>query len=165
MSQVYAIADLHLGHAKLAELRGFASADAHDDELVRRWNSVVTKRDVVYVLGDVFCIDRLREMRGMKKLVLGNHDRKPVSHYFDLFTSVRAMFEWDNCLLTHIPVHPNQRGRYRLNVHGHMHTGRVQQWHDAVNGQDGYEAPDPWYRCVSAEQVDLTPRLLVEVTR
>ncbi len=85
MSRVFVIADLHFGHKKAAELRGFPSTEAHDDALVQAWTRVVTKRDVVYVLGVGF----------------------------------------DGCMLTHIPVHPCQFGRYELNVHGHMHSAHI----------------------------------------
>ena len=128
MSRVFVIADLHLGHKKVSGLRGFADTKAHDDALVGAWNRVVTKRDVVYVLGDVFGLDRVRELVGTKKLTLGNHDQRPITAYLGLFSQVRAMFKFDGCLLTHIPVHPGQLtstarvGRYELNVHGHTHT-------------------------------------------
>jgi calcineurin-like phosphoesterase family protein len=141
LSRAYVIADLHLGHRKLQEVRGVG-----DDLIVERWNSVVTKRDVVYILGDVFKLDRLPEMRGIKKLAMGNHDLAPMARYLEHFTQVRAMYQWDGCLLTHIPVHPNQRHRWRLNIHGHLHEHRL--------------SDDPFYRCVSAEQVDYTPILL-----
>lgn len=149
MSRVYVIADLHLGHHKLAEVRGFPNVFAHDNAIIENWNRVVTKRDVVYVLGDVFRLDRVGELRGTKKLAMGNHDQKPVGAYAALFSQVRACFEFDGCILTHIPVHPGQFGRYRLNVHGHMHSHCIE---------------DPRYVCVSAEQWGLTPRLLRPIT-
>lgn len=137
-SRVHVIADLHLGHAKVQQLRGVS-----DQDLVDRWNLLVDKRDVVYVLGDVFKLDLLPRMLGIKKLILGNHDKYPMDRYLQHFTSVAAMHEWDGCILTHIPVHPNQKGRYRLNVHGHMHD-------KSIEGDD-------WYRCVSAEQTGYAP--------
>lgn len=141
-SRVFVIADLHFGHRKAAELRGFASCQAHDDALVQAWNQTVTKRDVVYVLGDVFRLDRVAELNGTKKLTLGNHDQRPMRAYLDLFSKVHAMFEFDGCLLSHIPVHPAQRTRYELNVHGHTHAKHVD---------------DDWYVPVSAEHCG--PRL------
>lgn len=124
-SRVFVIADLHLGHRKAAELRGFPSCQAHDDAIVQAWNRTVTKRDVVYVLGDVFRLERVPELNGTKKLALGNHDERPMRVYLDLFSRVHALFEFDGCLLTHIPVHPAQRMRYEMNVHGHTHARHV----------------------------------------
>ena len=148
-NRVYVIADLHLGHAKVAEYRGFPTVEAHDDALVQAWNEKVGKHDVVYVLGDVFQLGRVPLLNGMKKLALGNHDQKPISNYVRLFSKVRAYFEFDGCLLSHIPVHPSQFGRYELNVHGHTHARHVD---------------DIRYVSVSAEQCPgFRPVLLREV--
>lgn len=171
MTRVFVIADLHFGHRKLHELRG-----VDDDELVRRWNEVVTKRDVVYVLGDVFRLDRVPDLRGTKKLALGNHDRYPIARYIEHFSKVAAMFEYDGAILTHIPVHPGQSCRYRANVHGHTHD-RVLVFHTclwqpvSIVPGDGYVrrkvgvTEDSWYRCVSAEQTGYRPVLLDDVLR
>lgn len=151
---VYVIADLHLDHAKVAEARGFATTQAHDDALVAAWNSVVRNRDVVYVLGDVFRVDRVPELHGTKKLALGNHDQRPISVYAGLFSQVRSCFEFDGCLLTHIPVHPDQFRRFELNVHGHTHA---------------HELDDRRYVCASAEQCEAWKprplRALIEARR
>lgn len=136
MSRVFVIADLHLGHAKAAQIRGFKDVAQHDYAIVEAWNRVVTKRDVVYVLGDVFRLDRVPSLKGVKKLALGNHDQRPAQAYAEQFSQVRSCFEFDGCLLTHIPVHPSQRGRYELNVHGHTHASHVD---------------DDWYVPVSVE--------------
>lgn len=125
MSRVFVIADLHFGHKKVALDRGFSDTTQHDRAFVEAWNRVVTKRDTVYVLGDVFRLDLVPELLGVKKLALGNHDRRPMEVYLRHFSKVHAMFEFDSCLLTHIPVHPCQFGRYELNVHGHMHRHDV----------------------------------------
>lgn len=125
MSRVFVISDLHFGHVKVALDRGFKDVAQHDYALVEAWNRVVTKRDVVYVLGDVFRLERVPELNGTKKLAMGNHDQRPVLRYAELFSQVRAMFEFDGCLLTHVPFHPCQFGRYELNVHGHMHRHNI----------------------------------------
>lgn len=123
--RVYVIADLHFGHAKLAALRGFETSEAHDDAVVAAWNRVVEKRDVVYVLGDVFRTERVPELLGIKKLAPGNHDMAPMSKYVSLFSKVQACFDFDGCLLTHIPVHPSQFARWELNIHGHTHARHI----------------------------------------
>lgn len=73
------------------------------------------------------------------------------------------MAELHGCVLTHVSVHPCQFPRYRLNVHGHLHTGCVTE-----QGYEHYEVKhnppaDLRYRCVSAERQDLRPRLLAGV--
>lgn len=149
MGRVFVIADTHFGHAKMADLRGFASIEEHDAALVERWNAVVTKRDTVWHLGDVlfgkhsFAV--LPRLLGIKKLVLGNHDQYPIADYAAHFSKVCAGFALRDVLLTHIPVHESQASRWRVNIHGHRHA-----------------APSlgDWYRCVSVEQTAMRPVLL-----
>lgn len=121
MSRVFVLADPHFGHRKVAEFRGFASTEEHDAALIGAWNRTVTKRDVVYVLGDLFDEGCVALLNGTKKLCPGNHDTRPMAKYLDLFSKVRAYFEFDGCLLSHIPVHPGQFRRWEFNVHGHTH--------------------------------------------
>ncbi len=152
MHKIFVIADLHFGHAKVAAARGFSSIDEHDSALVAAWNNVVTKNDTVYVLGDLFNIGPVRYLKGIKQLVMGNHDDRGPSYYrgfnkllgcavIDSIAGVNT----GSVLLSHIPVHPNQRRRYRLNVHGHLHETAV-----TVAGSEVEQ--DNFYRCVSVEQ-------------
>lgn len=154
MSRVFAIADLHFGHDKVATARCFSSGVEHDAALADKWRNVVTKRDVVYVLGDVFDWQQLALLPGINKLVMGNHDNARPEVLARIFTKWHAMFQYDGCLLTHIPVHPSQKHRWRLNVHGHTHTNLVK----SENGE-----LDPWYRCVSADQTGFAPIRLDKV--
>lgn len=78
------VADLHLGHASIITncARPFRDTAEMDAELVRRWNAVVGKDDLTYILGDygrpgqdVFAFRRLfHSLAGRKVLILGNHD-------------------------------------------------------------------------------------------
>jgi len=146
MSRCYAIADLHFGHKKVSELRGFQTTKDHDDAIVAAWNSVVNKRDCVYVLGDVFKLDRMPELKGTKKLAMGNHDKLSVDRYAAHFSKVAAYFEYDGCIMSHIPVHEGQLRRYQFNVHGHTHASIID---------------DPRYIPVSVEQFPgMKPELL-----
>ena len=144
MSEVFVIADLHFGHKKLAEVRGFESTQAHDDDIVDRWNRAVRKRDVTYVLGDVFKLDRMKDLNGLKKLAMGNHDTMPIARYAEHFSKVAAYFDFDGALLSHIPVHEGQFGRWDVNVHGHLHSNILD---------------DLRYLCVSVEHVKAPHRL------
>jgi calcineurin-like phosphoesterase family protein len=151
VSCVFAISDTHFGHGKVIEFeaahRPFATIEEHDRELVSRWNAVVTKRDVVWHLGDVYFGGKdahhiLAELKGTKRLVLGNHDSYPLEIYQRYFDRIYGAAEYRHCILTHVPVHPNQFGRYRANIHGHLHSNRYD---------------DARYICVSAEQTGLQP--------
>ncbi|MBB4102369.1 hypothetical protein [Allorhizobium borbori] len=79
-------ADSHFSHALMLTHPGrpFSSTEEMDETLIDRWNAVVGERDIVYHLGD-FAMglhdeERVRtifgRLKGMKKLVLGNHDFK-----------------------------------------------------------------------------------------
>ena len=59
MSEVFFISDTHFGYKRIVEFsetkpfRPFHSIDEHDEELVRRWNTTVRKKDTVWHLGDL----------------------------------------------------------------------------------------------------------------
>lgn len=148
--RTYVIADLHLGHKNILQyepLRSvFPTIEAHNYAILHRWNSTVRPSDIVWVLGDV-CFGSesfgvVAQFHGIKRLVMGNHDNYSMQRYLEVFHSVHGVAEYRGCVLTHMPVHEGQKARYRANIHGHLHSKRVD---------------DPWYVCVSAEQLDLTP--------
>lgn len=146
MARLFVTSDLHFGHRKAAQFRGFASVDEHDRHLIDRWSSVVTKRDTVWVLGDAAFgrayLPIFGQLPGIKKLVMGNHDRFPTHYYLDYFNVAVGAVRLHECILTHIPVHPDQFHRYRANIHGHTHAHCLD---------------DPRYMNVSVEQTDYTP--------
>lgn len=78
---VYLTSDLHLGHERVATLRGFDSVAEHDAAVADRWRALVKPRDTVWVLGDlaaaspVHALAILATLPGEKVLVAGNHDR------------------------------------------------------------------------------------------
>lgn len=148
-NRVFATGDTHLGHKKLAEVRGFVSVEEHDRAIVERWNATVRAKDTVWHLGDVFFGGRdnhaiLSSLNGLKRLILGNHDAYPLAVYQQYFSRIYGAAEYRHCILTHIPVNPNQFDRYERNVHGHMHSRKID---------------DPRYICVSLEHFDLRPVL------
>ena len=164
MSIVRFIADLHLGHQNMATRRGFETVEEHDEHVIAQWNSVVSKRDVTYVLGDVTMekagsyplLDRLN---GLKHVVLGNHDRRQdVRKLLEHVESVAGMVNYKGVILTHCPIHPMElEYRFPKNIHGHIHDNRVMT---VVNG---LEEIDERYICVSCERVDYKPKDLIEL--
>ena len=164
MSIVRFIADLHLGHTNMALHRGFSSVEEHDEYVIAKYNSVVHKRDVTYILGDVTMeksspyplLDRLN---GVKHVVLGNHDRRQdVKKLLEHVESVAGMIQYKGVMLTHCPIHPMELDyRFNKNIHGHIH-GKV-----VMKMLDGWEVIDERYFCVSCEQVDYKPKTLEEL--
>ena len=122
----FIIADLHLGHEKVALARGFTSVEDHDECITDNWNSTVNKHSSVFVLGDIVFgqsnLSKLARLNGTKKLVLGNHDKYPIRNYLPYFSQIYGSVRFKECVLTHIPVHESQLTRYKKNIHGHLHS-------------------------------------------
>lgn len=122
MSTVRFIADLHFDHPNIAVWRNIPD---HDEWLIRQWNSVVKKRDLTWVLGDVSMgrdgIEQVKRLNGVKHLILGNHDTYPLSYYLKVFNKVHGFMKYKGFWLSHAPVEPlSLRGL--KNIHGHTHA-------------------------------------------
>lgn len=152
-NRIFVTADTHFGHKKIIEFEPcrsmFKTIEEHDEELVRRWNDTVNKHDTVWHLGDaVFGADNLPilgRLNGIKRLVMGNHDHYPSTEYLKYFTHLFGVVQLRGHILSHVPVHTQQMGRFQGNIHGHMHSGTMN---------------DPRYACVSVEHGNLAPILL-----
>jgi calcineurin-like phosphoesterase family protein len=159
---IFFISDLHLGHENMAKMRGFNSASEQDEYIINSWNSVVHKKDTVYVLGDVTMekanYDILDRLLGYKKVIGGNHDsiqhtRKMLEHINSFGGCMKFRQKgFPSVILTHIPIHPTEfahnYNRFKYNIHGHIHNG--------------YKIHDPRYINVSAEAINYIPKTLGE---
>lgn len=125
MANVWFCSDLHLGHRNIAKYRGLTEEEQYE-LLYKEWHSKVTKRDVVYVLGDCcFSKERLSDFskwRGEKRLILGNHDTEhaTIKELAEVFTEIHSLRKYKNFWLSHAPLHPDEL-RGRINIHGHTH--------------------------------------------
>lgn len=158
--KTYVYADPHFGHKGVTQflrsdgskLRPWNDVKEMDDALISLYNSVVRPSDKVYFLGDIAfkptTLNILCHLNGDKVLIKGNHDTLKLSQYATYFRDVRAYGIYNKFLLSHIPVHPLQKSRWRGNIHGHMHSNKLD---------------DPWYTCVSVEQTDFKPIDIEEV--
>jgi calcineurin-like phosphoesterase family protein len=169
MCTVRFIADLHLGHVNMAKHRGFQDEFYHDEHIVDQWNSVVDKRDLTYILGDVTMENsknyyRLDSMNGRKIVVLGNHDRpQDIPELLKSVDKVSGMVNYKGIWLTHCPVHESElEYRVNKNIHGHIHEKvvmkNVYEW-----GYKKDPIPDERYICVSCEHVGYKPKTLEEL--
>jgi calcineurin-like phosphoesterase family protein len=160
MSIVRVISDPHFGHLNMAIRRGFNDQHEMNELMVERWNSVVGKRDVTYILGDITMEKEseyywLDSLNGIKKVILGNHDKpQHVQKLLKHVNSVAASKYWTvkgvgNVIITHIPIHPSElEYRFKFNIHGHVHGNTID---------------DDRYINVSAEVIDYIPRTLEEL--
>ena len=159
-------ADTHFGHAGVCKflrddgtkLRPWDDPDEMDEDLVKYWNETVKPNDKVYHLGDVVinrkALKTMARLNGDKILIKGNHDIFKLEDYTPYFRDIRAYAVLDNILCSHIPVHPDSKGRFRANVHGHLHSNIVCK-PDVYRG--GKPVRDPWYVCVSVEHTNFRP--------
>lgn len=99
MADIWLTSDFHMGHKKMAEIRGFlrplqgeedryseeelsSALQKMDETLIDNFNARVKPRDTVYHLGDfAFCKDEpaiaiLKRLHGHITLIQGNHDKK-----------------------------------------------------------------------------------------
>ncbi len=143
MSNVYFIGDLHFGHTGIHRFRTqFPSEQVHRQFLMDTWSDTITKRDVVYVMGDAAFtqegLDSIGTLAGRKILVRGNHDLLPTESYLNVFEEVYGALAWKGLWLTHIPIHPSELYG-RTNIHGHCHRGGPREVHSNLNSFRGVQ--------------------------
>jgi calcineurin-like phosphoesterase family protein len=148
---VWFTSDLHIGHGRVAELRGFADVETHDQIIFDNWSRRVGEDDQVWILGDLAvsnptrAIFEMHGLPGVKHLIAGNHDpvhpmhrdaHKWQARYLEAFASVqpfaRRKFAGREILLSHFP-YTADRGETRYPqwrlpdlgawlFHGHTHS-------------------------------------------
>lgn len=168
-------ADLHFGHRKVVNAlrddnvtkqRPWFNTEDHDTALIRNWNMRVDPNDLVLVAGDVAinrsALNTIVRCHGRKILVKGNHDNYfRLSEYSAIFDDIVACYPVDGFVITHIPIHPmeltSSGGRWKGNIHGHLHDKRVMRPAYDASGQWEGEEIDPRYLCVSMEQLNYAP--------
>lgn len=151
----FILSDTHFFHKNIIEYasRPFDNVEEMNEALIKNWNSVVTKQDRVWHLGDVcFCGKKkaesiIRRLNGKKILIKGNHDNNSNQWYLDIgFDQVynHSVLLHQKYLLTHFPLDGltgTTRGHF-INVHGHIHEKIIKS---------------PGFFNVSVEQRDYTP--------
>jgi calcineurin-like phosphoesterase family protein len=127
VSNIYFTSDWHLGHEHAAKARGFEDTVAHDISIMDVLNNTLTKRDVLWVLGDIAWRPQALQIMDMldpritMHAILGNHDKFDTQVYLKRFVWVGGALKFKNLWLTHIPIHPQEMFRAQANVHGHIH--------------------------------------------
>jgi calcineurin-like phosphoesterase family protein len=141
------------------------TTEESDKLIIDNWNKVVTKRDLVYVLGDITMENQndipkyISQLNGRIVLIGGNHDTKQCCDvYRKLGITVMGCLKYKGFICTHIPVHPyelEQDGRQLLrgNIHGHVHRSGI------IDGEEYAPKTDygPLYYNVNIELHNYTP--------
>jgi calcineurin-like phosphoesterase family protein len=133
---IYFTADGHLGHANIIKFcnRPFSSIEEMDECIIDNWNSVVTKNDAVYYLGDFAWVrheEYAKRLNGNKYLIKGNHDYRSNAFYTGRcgFRSVtkrsEISIEKNHLILDHYCLRVWNRSHYNSwHLYGHSH-GRL----------------------------------------
>lgn len=158
-NNTFLIADTHFGHTKCIAMcnRPFKNLYDMDSTLVNNWNRVVRHDSLVYFLGDLSFHSRgftekiLKELKGNKILILGNHDRRGVSFYsqFFKFVSPAPIVIPTDIVLSHEPIADCPM----FNIYGHVHN------------HENYPAISETGACVSVEKIDYTPVSLESILK
>ena len=128
--------------------------DEMNEEMIKRWNSVVPKDGIVYHLGDFALGDRnkikdiLPRLNGKINLIMGNHDTKSVDFYYDCgFNRVydHPILLKDFFILSHEPLSFLNKNSCFGNIFGHVHDSEV------------YKTFSPNSCCVCVERHDYKP--------
>ena len=143
-----------MGHKNMALKRGY-DVEIHDALIVRNWNKVVSKRDKVFILGDLTMekgdYSFLDMLNGTKEIILGNHDLSqhvPKMLECKSVTKVGGCVKYKGYMLSHIPIHTCEIERFKGNIHGHVHENTLD---------------DDRYYNMSCENVNFTPQLFDDV--
>ena len=128
MSRVFFISDLHFGHKNLIINHRNMEIEAHDNLIIKNWNNTVTKRDIVYLVGDIvmekplLLNNYLPKLNGMIRVIGGNHDSPATSNMlYGLNIPIMGCLNYKGFMVTHIPIHPLEVNLFRGNIHGHVH--------------------------------------------
>jgi calcineurin-like phosphoesterase family protein len=159
VNNVWVTADQHFNHSNIIkyENRPFADVDEMNKSLIEAWNSVVSKCDKVFLLGDFgfggseFIGNVLSSLRGNKILVMGNHDRsRSIKKWIEL--GFKAVYEYPviydtRYILSHTPLDSITECSHFYNIFGHVHSN------------EQYETCNEKGFCVCVERHDYKPVL------
>lgn len=120
------ISDLHFNEDDLK--KAFPERPS-DEGLVKMINSKVGRKDILLILGDCGDLEYVKQLRGYKVLIMGNHDTGSTK-YKEIFDEVYegALIIGEKLILSHEPV----TIPWAYNIHGHDHAGNICKGHTNV---------------------------------
>lgn len=152
--KTFVTSDLHFWHNNIINFcnRPFGSVEHMNEQLIKNWNMVVSEQDHVWFLGDFSfgtydqTADILNQLKGIKHLIVGNHDRKGRADklfnrdwrnwFVDSHDYFRLKVPEGKFVLCHFPFSSWERGY--VNLHGHLHSlkGYKNKWKQYDVGAD-----------------------------
>lgn len=177
---IWLSSDLHLFHDNIIKYcnRPYEDADKMNDDIVKRWNSLVGKDDVCVVVGDVSAGLKgrtheysllLKSMNGSKILIRGNHDHEPDDFYLNsgFVHVVEHMFVAGVLFCHHPPTDDRDEPQGKHNVSRcNEYISRYDPW-AIVHGHDHRVEVSDRNKCFNCavERHNYTPVLLAEALR
>lgn len=143
MSKFFVTSDQHFNHENIIKYcdRPFSSVAEMNEEIIKRWNAVVSKDDTVFVLGDFFMgrlteiEDILSRLNGHIMLVEGNHDNDSRIVTMTSYGNVKNLgplvivdYRGVNIVMCHYPIDFDLRGmvsktsKKMVFLYGHIHN-------------------------------------------
>lgn len=136
MKKIFVISDTHWNHANIIKYcdRPFASVEEMNAALIKQWNEIVGKEDIVYHLGDFSfgseesILNIAKQLNGNLKIVPGNHDNKikrmwsKMDHDYLPFEVLPLIYSKKigntNFVMCHFPL-DDWHGLGDVHLHGH----------------------------------------------
>ena len=129
MTEIFVTSDNHFGHQNIIHLcnRPFYSVEEMDDTMIKNWNEIVSKNDIVINCGDFAWRGRSKEFRnklnGIIILIRGNHDYNVSED--DGFIIVEGNITIGNMILSHHPIPLENIPKGMIHIFGHIHQNEV----------------------------------------
>jgi len=144
-NKIFYIADCHFGHENIIafDKRPFENVDDMNEKMKDNWNDVVSKNDLIYILGDFMWrfkdedFEFVKGLNGRKRLIKGNHDLSTHSKKFkSLFETIddyaKIKDGKNTVILSHYPMiaFEGSYGGRNIHLYGHVH---ITKENDIVN--------------------------------
>lgn len=145
---IFVTSDIHFGHKNIIKYENRQEALSidniieHDEEIITRWNDVVGKKDLVFILGDLSfrnideTMNILNNLNGDKILIKGNHDdmylkkkRFDTSLFKEILDYKEFNYNGYNVCMMHYPINyfrnQDKEKNPAVMLHGHIHSNPV----------------------------------------
>ena len=135
---IYFTSDNHFCHGNIIGSchRPFSDVNEMNEKMINNWNSLVTKNDEIYILGDFAykgkihdVNDILSRLKGKKYLVKGNHDKYINDPKFNIDTFIwikdyfLLKYEMLKIILSHYPMFSWDSSYHgSIHLYGHIHN-------------------------------------------
>lgn len=136
-TRVFFTSDTHFGHSKLLTFykTPFSSIEERDNLIIKNWNSVIEKEDVVFHMGDfsVACptkrlVSIIYSLNGRIYLCEGSHDKDSIREGRRIFSGISDTYYLKYCgaeiFMSHFNHKVWPKSHYNSwQIHGHSHNG------------------------------------------